>query len=161
MRKANSRYRKQLCEGKGGGDSCGCYGGRGTISTQYSALVLLLAFYWLPYLLFAGDKGDDKEDRATTANDEDVRGEEATTDKIAPTKKKGKGVHRKEPRLLALLVLFQCGLSTMQNRYQTVRGRESKERRLGAGRTGPDKGDTVRLKICSLQGEFSVFILGS
>ena len=32
-----------------------------TINTQSSVLVLLLSFYFSSYLLFAGDRGDDKE----------------------------------------------------------------------------------------------------
>ena len=60
---------------------------KGTISTQYSALVVLLIFYLLPYFLFAGDKGDKDEGGAAT-NKKDARGEGAITEELAPAKAK-------------------------------------------------------------------------
>ena len=47
------------------------------------------------YLLFAGDKRDDKEGGTVTADDREVCGEEATTEELAPVKGKGEDVRGK------------------------------------------------------------------
>ena len=54
-----------------------------------------MPIFFLPYLLLAGDRESDKKDGAATADGEEVRGEEATTEELALVKDGDEGLRGK------------------------------------------------------------------